>query len=87
MKLSHLKQIIKEELKRLGPLQKEDIVGDSCGGVCSITMGVRVYTGVCTKTHGTSPGPHGKTWEICECHAGPYVLDCNAETNPEMRRG
>ena len=71
MKLSHLKNIIKEELKRLGPLQKEDISGGCSSGSCSVRMGEETFHGFC-KPVITANGHY------CRCQAGPHTLDCYA---------
>jgi hypothetical protein len=71
MKLSQLKNIIKEELKRLGPLQKEDLAG-GCSGTCTVTVerdtGNKTYRGVCAPR---LLGTH------CQCKAGPHLIDCD----------
>jgi len=61
MKLSRLKQIIKEHLKTLPPLN-EDITGGCSGKPCTFTHDGVTYTSTCTVK--SQSGPHG----TCSCH-------------------
>jgi hypothetical protein len=71
MKLNQLKNIIKEELRKLRTKRSlnENIAGGGCKGTCTVTVNERTYSGKC-KT--VSVGLFHK----CQCLAGPHTIDC-----------
>jgi len=76
MKLSHLKNIIKEELARMHqnpPLRTEKAL-KGCSGTCSVTVNGETFTGTCKGSAFSA---------FCTCEAGSTTVDCD---NPEKLR-